>query len=258
MDILKDKVAFITGADSGIGRSIAIAFAKEGAHVGICYHSDKDGALETQTKAEEFGVKTKVYKIDVGDEEQVNKSLDKVIADLGGLDILVNNAGINGSNIPVAEMETKTFDLCIKTNLYGPFFACRKFLQYLDKEGKKGKIINISSIHEEIATPGNADYNASKGALRNFTRSLALEVAEKGINVNNIAPGMILTPMNQKAIDDKKKLKEATSHIPARRAGQPEEVAQVALFLASSAADYVTGSTYAIDGGLMINLGQGA
>lgn len=258
MEILKGKVAFITGADSGIGREIAIAFAKEGADVGICYHSDEEGANEVKSIADSLGVQAKVYKIDVSDERQVEETLDQVFSDLGGLDILVNNAAVNGSNTPVIEMDTKTFDTCIRTNLYGPFYACRKFLRYLDKEGKKGKIINISSIHEEIATPGNADYNASKGALRNFMRSLALEVAEKGINVNNIAPGMILTPMNQKAIDDKEKLKEATSHIPARRAGQPEEVAQVALFLASPAADYVTGSTYAIDGGLMINLGQGA
>ncbi len=258
MGILQNKVAFITGADSGIGRATAIAFAKEGASVAICYHSDEEGGNETLSRIKDEGVEGMAFKLDVTEEESVNQAIENIISQLGGLDILVNNAAVNGSNIPVAEMETKTFDLCIRTNLYGPFFACRKYAQYLTRENKRGKIINVSSIHEEIATPGNADYNASKGALRNFMRSLALELAPKGINVNNIAPGMILTPMNQKAMDDKEVLEEAAGHIPAGRAGRPEEIARVALFLASPAADYVTGSTYAMDGGLMINLGQGA
>ncbi|MCC8408297.1 SDR family oxidoreductase [Mucilaginibacter sp. UR6-1] len=258
MGILQSKVAFITGADSGIGRATAIAFAKEGASVAICYHSDEEGAKETKIRIEEQGVKAMSFKLDVTEEHEVDQAIDNIISELGGLDILVNNAAVNGSNIKVADMETKTFDLCIRTNVYGPFFTSRKFVRHLAEKNIKGKIINISSIHEEIATPGNADYNASKGALRNFTRSLALELAESGTTVNNIAPGMILTPMNQKAMDDPEKLKEATAHIPAKRAGKPEEIAQVALFLASPAANYVTGSTYAMDGGLMINLGQGA
>lgn len=258
MKTLNNKVAFITGSDSGIGSATAIAYAAAGADVVISYRSDKDGALETEKKVKEHGVRSLVIQLDVTEEEAVNKALEQIISTLGGLDILVNNAAVNGSGIPVAEMSTEVFDKTMKTNVYGIFFACRWFVQYLQKNNRKGKIINISSIHEEVVAPGNADYNASKGALRNFTRTLAMELAASGITVNNIAPGMILTPMNQEAVDDKEKLEEQTSNIPAKRAGQPEEIAGLAVFLASPAADYVTGSTYAMDGGLMLHLGQGA
>ena len=123
---------------------------------------------------------------------------------------------------------------------------------------RKGRIINISSVHEDIPRAGASDYCASKGALRNLTRCLALELAGHGVTANNIAPGMILTPMNQEAIDDPKKLKEQVASIPMKRAGEPEEVAKLALYLASDAADYATGATFTLDGGLQMNLGQGA
>lgn len=258
MEKLKDKVALITGSDSGIGRSIAIEFAKNGAHVIVCYHSNKDDGTETLEKVKEQGNKAKLIRLDVSDEKDVDKKIEQLIEEFGGIDILVNNSGVNGSGIPIDEMETKVFDLTIKTNLYGTFFCCRKFIQHCKGQKKPGKIINISSVHEEINAPGNGDYNASKAAIRNLMRTIALEVAEFGVNVNNIAPGMILTPMNQKAIDDAKVRKKAEKNIPMGRAGQPEEIAYLALFLASAEADYVTGSTYVMDGGLMINIGQGA
>lgn len=258
MKTLQNKVAFITGADSGIGRATAIAYAAEGAKVAITYRSDEEGALATQKSLEPYGVASMVLHLDVTEEKQVTEVLERVVSELGGLDILVNNAAVNGSGIPVGEMNTETFDTTLKTNIYGVFFTCRWFVQYLKKNNRKGKIINISSIHEAVVAPGNADYNASKGALKGFTQTLALELAASGTTVNNIAPGMILTPMNQKAIDDKEQLEKATQHIPLKRAGQPEEIAQLAVFLASAAADYVTGSTYTMDGGLMLQLGQGA
>ena len=258
MNKLTDKVALITGSDSGIGKAIAIAFAREGAKVIVSYHSDQEGGRETLKEVQALSPESILIKLDVSSEKDTENKLDKVINDFGGLDILVNNSGVNGSGIPVDEMTTDIFDTAIKTNLYGTFFCSRKFVQHRKAVKKPGKIINISSVHEEINAPGNADYNASKAGIRNFMRTLALEVASFGINVNNIAPGMIMTPMNQKAIDDKKALKKAEKNIPWGRAGQPEEIGFLAVFLASAESDYVTGSTYAMDGGLMINIGQGA
>lgn len=258
MNMLKDKVALITGSDSGIGRAIALEFAKHGAKVVITYYLDKEGAKEAEKIAEEVGGDGTVLKLDVSDEKSVTEVFQKILAQYGQLDILVNNAAVNGSGIPLAEMSTEIFDKTIRTNLYGTFFCCREFVQYLLKNKRKGKIINISSVHEEICSPGNADYNASKAAIRNLSRTLALELAAEGINVNNIAPGMILTPMNQEAVDDASVRKQKEKHIPMKRAGQPEEIAKLALFLAGPGSDYVTGSTYVMDGGLMQNMGQGA
>jgi glucose 1-dehydrogenase len=258
MKKLENKTALVTGSDSGIGKAIVIEYAKNGANVIICYHKDDEGAKEVLKLVEEHNVKAKLIQLDVSDEKDVEEKLSAIIEEFGGIDILVNNSGVNGSGIPIDEMETETFDTTIKTNLYGTFFCSRKFIQHRKSIEKPGKIINISSVHEEINAPGNADYNASKAGIRNFMRTAALEVAPFGINVNNIAPGMILTPMNQEAVDDEETRKKAEKNIPLGRAGQPEEIAYVALFLASEEANYVTGSTYAMDGGLMINIGQGA
>ena len=257
MGKLQDKTALITGSDSGIGKAIAEAYAREGAKVVVTYHSDQEGAQSVAEGIKQQGGQALCYQLDVSDEQQVASVFKDIIAEYGRLDILVNNAGVNGSNIPVADMDTKVFDQCIKTNLYGPFFCSREYLRHR-KDQKDGIIIMISSIHEEVNTAGNADYNASKGGLKNFSRSLALELAEKGIRVNNIAPGMILTPMNQEAMDDEQKRREQEQHIPIKRAGKPEDIAGVAVLLASEDSSYVTGATFVVDGGLMINLGQGA
>lgn len=255
---LLDKTAFITGADSGIGQAIAIAFATEGAKVAIGYHSDREGAKETESIIRKIGGKSMLIKFDVTKEKQVESALDKTFSEFGSLDILVNNAAVNGSNIPLHRMETSLFDRTIQTNLYSIFYSCRWFSKHVHNTKRKGKIINISSVHEEVATAGNTDYNASKGAVKMFTKSLALELAPQGISVNNIGPGMILTPMNQRAMDSSAVREEKSEHIPMHRPGNPDEVAKVAVFLASSDSDYVTGSTYFIDGGLMLNQGQGA
>jgi len=254
---LENKTALVTGADSGIGLAIAVEFAKHGANVIVCYHSKKERAEEALIEVRKYG-QAVLIQLDVSDEKAVEKKMEQLIEKYEGIDILVNNSGVNGSGIPVDEMDTEIFDKTIRTNLYGTFFCSRKFIQHRKGLKKPGKIINISSVHEEINAPGNADYNASKAGIRNLMRTIALEVAPFGINVNNIAPGMILTPMNQKAVDDSKVRKKAEKNIPLGRAGRPEEIAYLALFLASEEADYVTGSTYTMDGGLMINIGQGA
>lgn len=258
MQRLGGKVALITGSDSGIGRATAVEFAKEGANVIVCFHSDQEGGEQTLKEVQKLGSKGSVFKVDISDEQSVESLFDKAIKEFGAVDILVNNAALNGSGIRVADMDTEVFDRTIRTNVYGTFFCSRRFIRHRKQKGGKGKIINVSSVHEEIVSPGTADYCASKGAIRNLMRTLALELAEEGINVNNIAPGMILTPMNQEAMDNKEVREESEQHIPMKRAGLPEEIAKVALFLASADADYVTGSTYFMDGGLSQNVGQGA
>lgn len=258
MGKLEGKVAIITGSDSGIGKAIAEAFGDQGATVIITYNSDKEGANGTAAQMRANGIKNEVFQLDVTDEQSVSDVFDKVHKTYGSIDILVNNAGVNGSDVCVSDMDTKTFDTCIKTNLYGPFFCCRKFLQLRHGNKKGGKIINVSSVHEHLASAGNANYNASKGGLKNFSTSLALELAERGINVNNIAPGMILTEMNAEAVADEKVRKQQEKNIPMKRAGEASDIKAAAVFLASSDSDYITGSTITIDGGLSINLGRGA
>lgn len=254
MDTLKGKTALVTGSSSGIGKAIAILFGKEGANVVVTYHSGKERAEEVVKEIEKYGAKTKAYEVGVADEQQIKNLFAQVDKDFGDIHILVNNAGINGSGIPVEDMSTEVWDKVIKTNLYGPFFCTREFLQVKKKYNtyRGSRIINITSIHQSVNVAGNANYNASKSAMRNFAYSLALEVADKELTVNNIAPGMILTPINSKVMDDPEKLKQAESIIPFHRGGKPEEVANVALFLASDASSYVTGSTYTVDGALSI------
>ncbi|PJJ61073.1 SDR family NAD(P)-dependent oxidoreductase [Hymenobacter chitinivorans] len=258
MSQLLQQVALITGADSGIGRATAIAFAQAGADVVICYHTDEQGADETRQAVEQAGRRALVQQLDVSDSGQVAEVFASALREFSQLTILVNNAAAPGAKKPVADMAPEDFEKTIRTNLLGPFYCARLFIQHRQQQGGRGKIINVSSIHEEVVSAGTADYCASKGGLRNLMRTLALELAEAGINVNNIAPGMILTPMNQSAMDNPEERQQKEQRIPMKRAGQPEEIAKLALFLASADSDYVTGSTYVMDGGFMRMLAQGA
>lgn len=254
MDQLKGKKAIVTGSSSGIGKAIALLFAKEGAEVVATYNSGEDRAKAIVAEIEQNGGKAKAYQVNVADEADIRSFFTSIDKDFGDIDILVNNAGINGSQTPVEDMTTEQFDKVIKVNLYGPFFCSREFLQMKKKYGtyKGSRIINVTSIHQYINVRGNANYNAAKAGMRNLAYTMALELADREMTVNNIAPGMILTPINEKVISDPEKLKRAENIIPFHRGGQPEEVAQVALFLASDASSYVTGSTYTVDGALSI------
>lgn len=255
---LEGKVALITGSDSGIGQATAIEFAKEGADVVITYHTDKEGAEKTLQEVEKAGRKGIVFQVDVSDEKQVEQMFDKALEEFGTVDILMNNAGMDAQGINVADLPTEKWKKAFSTNVDGYFFCARSFINIRKKEGGKGKIINVTSVHEEQPRAGAADYDCTKGAIRNLTRTLALELAEDGINVNNIAPGMVLTPFNQEAKDDEEVRKKQVQSIPMKRAAQPEEIGRLAVFLASKDSDYVTGSSYVMDGGLMQNAGQGA
>jgi glucose 1-dehydrogenase len=255
---LDGKIALITGSDSGIGRGIAIEFAKEGADVVVHYFHDRDGAESTRAQVEAQGRRATIVQGDCGDDAQVERIFDEAFAQFGTLDILVNNESPGSVGKEVADLTTAEWDTSIRGTLYGAFFCCRRFIRHRRERGGRGRIVNVTSVHETIPTAGSADYDAAKGAVRNLTRTLALELAPDRINVNNIAPGMIMTPMQGEAQFDEKARKSQEEHIPWKRAGEPWEIGRLAVYLASDDADYVTGSTVFIDGGLMMQQGQGA
>jgi glucose 1-dehydrogenase len=255
---LKGEIAIVTGSDSGIGQATAFAFAKEGADVVVTYLHDKDGAERTQREIEATGQKAFMTQLDVRDPARVADFFQTVQSQLGTPTILVNDAGVDAAGKPVKDMSLEHWDNIIRTNLYGPFYTCQQFIRGLDGTGKHGAIINITSVHQDIPRSGAAGYDVSKGGLRELTKTLALELAEKNINVNNIAPGMVLTSMNQSALDDPEVLKKQVQSIPMKRAAQPEEIAHVAVFLASEHARYIHGTTIVVDGALMLYQGQGA
>ena len=258
MSKLQDKVALITGSDSGIGQATAIAFAEEGADIVVHYFHDEQGAESTRQQVEAQGRRAVVVQGDHGQEDQVERMFQAALDAFGKVDILMNNASVDASGTYVADIDIGAFEATMRSNLIGQLICCKHFINHRKERGGGGKIINVTSVHDEQPRAGAADYDCSKGALRNLTRTLVLEVSEMGMTVNNIAPGMVLTPFNQKAVDDPEYLDQQIQSIPLKRAAQPEEIGQLALFLASSAADYVTGATYVMDGGLMQMAGQGA
>ena len=256
---LSGRVAVVTGSDSGIGRAIAEAYAMEGADVAVTFHSDRDGAEATAQQVKDAGRRAIVERLDVADEESVVRLFRTVNDRLGPPSILVNSAGSMGaSGTEVIDLSGGDFDRVVRTDLYGPFFCCREFVRGRRAAGGGGRIVNVSSVHEAIPSPRNAAYGAAKGGLLTFTRSLALEVAPLRINVNAIAPGLVRTPMTMKRTDDPQTRAEELPNIPWRRPGEPWEIARLALYLASDDADYVTGQSFTIDGGLELNWGQGA
>ena len=252
---LSGKIAIITGSDSGMGQAMARAFAREGAAVVVTYHSDSEGAQRTLEAVEQAGCRGLVRQLDVTDPQSVAALFQAVDEELGTPDILVNNAGIGGSGA-LTEIGAETFDKVLKTDLYGPFYCAQEFVRRRQNGG--GKILNITSVHDSIPSPGHSPYGAAKGGLLALTRSLALELAAQRINVNAIVPGLIHTPMTAQRLDDPRPREPELPYIPGGRAGKPEEVAELALYLVGPDADYVTGQGFVIDGGLEMNWGQGA
>jgi glucose 1-dehydrogenase len=247
---LKDKVALITGASRGIGKAIATRFAAEGAHVVVNYRpgSAADTAA-AQAEVASFGPTSMAAVADVSKRADVERMMQEITDKFGRLDIAINNAGIEIRK-PFLEATDDEWNKVIGVNLFGAYLVSQAAARQMVKQGAGGKLIFISSVHEDIPFPGYTSYCASKGAVRMLMRNLAMELAPYKINVNNIAPGAIATPINQAVLDDPAALRNALSEIPWGRFGRPEEVASVAVFLSSDEAEYVTGSTYYIDGGL--------
>jgi len=249
---LDGRVAVVTGSGSGIGQAIAERLALEGANCVIDYVDHVQEADETVDKIKAAGGKAILVQADVSVVADCNRLIETAWTELGSCDVLVNNAGIEKSAdfVDVTEQE---YDAVLGVNLKGAFFLTQAFVRKLIAAKKPGRVVNISSVHEDMVFPHFSTYCASKGAMRMLMRDLAVELGPSGITVNNIAPGAINTPINKSLLADKPKLDALLANIPLGRLGEPGEVAGVAAFLASDDGAYVTGSTYFIDGGLIRN-----
>jgi glucose 1-dehydrogenase len=254
MGLLDQKIAVITGADSGIGRGIALCFAEAGATVVINYAHARDKAEEVLRAIEQKQGKATIIQANVGDYQQAVGLVQQAVERYGRIDIMVNNAGME-IHSPFVDVTEEQFDRVLSVDLKGPFFCAQAAARAMIKGKIQGRIINTSSVHEDLAMPQNAPYCCAKGGVRMLMRTIALELAPYKITVNNIAPGAIHTPIDADVEADPEKMAALLKEIPLARMGQPDEVGKLALYLASDAASYVTGSTYVIDGGLMINTG---
>jgi glucose 1-dehydrogenase len=252
MKRLENRVALVTGSSSGIGQAIAKRLAEDGANIVINYAGNADGAQETLRQVRAADAKGIVVHGDISKFDSARKLVEQGWADLGSVDILVNNAGIE-KKADFAEVTEEDYDRVLSVNLKGPFFLTQAFVRRLRDAGKPGRIINVSSVHEDLAFPGFASYCASKGGMRMLMRSLAVELGPDGFTINNVAPGAIATPMNKSLLEDKPKLSALLANIPLGRLGTTDDVAGLVAFLASEEAAYITGSTFIVDGGLIRN-----
>jgi glucose 1-dehydrogenase len=252
---LSGKTALVTGSDQGIGQAIALRLAEEGADVVVNFRNNRDGAESTRVQIEKLGRRTASIQADVGQVADARRLVEEAVAALGGLDILVNNAGIekNASFIDVTEED---YNAVIAVSMSGPFFCTQSFARHRRDVKARGKVINISSVHEELPFPHFTAYCMAKGGLKMMMRNLSIELAPLGITVNNVAPGAIQTPINQKLLSDPKLLQPLLANIPLNRLGQPADVAGVVAFLSSPDADYITGATIVVDGGLLWNYSE--
>lgn len=251
---LEGKNVLITGAASGIGQAIAVRFAWEGANVAINYRNGPEEAAATLQAAREVSAADARHitvQADVSKEDQVEAMFAQVMESFGSLDVVVNNAGIQ-KPAPSHEIEMADFDRVLNVNLRGAFLCARAGIRHFLATGKGGVILNNSSVHEIIPKPKYLPYSISKGGMENMTKSLALEYADRGIRVNAVGPGAVVTPINSAWIDNPKARMEVESHIPMGRAARAEEIAAVFAFLASDDASYITGQTLFACGGLTL------
>ncbi len=246
---LQGKVALITGADSGIGHAVAVAFAKEGADVAIVYHDAHEDAKKVQQEIEQQGRKVLVIAGDVGDESFCQQAVQQTVQWLGKLDILVNNAAEQHPQESIEKISADQLERTFRTNIFSMFFMTKAALQHLPS---KGTIINTTSVTAYKGSPQLLDYSATKGAIVAFTRSLSQSLIEKGIRVNGVAPGPIWTPLIVQTMP-KEQVEQFGKQVPMQRAGQPDELAPAYVFLASDDSSYMAGQILHLNGGEVVN-----
>jgi glucose 1-dehydrogenase len=255
------RVAVVTGSSKGIGKAIATEFANAGYSVVINARNEEElkQAAEDISKSIKDGAKVVSIPGDISQEPVCVSLIEGAVKQFGRIDVLVNNAGIGGESKKIHELTEKDWDEVIDINLKGAFLCTREAVKNMMKNGSNTQdkvnnysIINISSVHEQTPQPESAPYSASKGGMEMLTKTVALELADKGIRVNGIAPGAIATDMNKEVLENQEKKEKKEQRIPVHKIGQPEEIAKVALFLASGDASYIAGTTIYVDGGLTL------
>jgi glucose 1-dehydrogenase len=252
---LEGKVAIVTGAATGIGKAIAIRFAREGAAVVIDYVGGPETPAGAEKEIAGFGGSCLAVAADVSKPDQVKNLIDTAVRTFGKLDVVVNNAGIE-KKIAFVDYPLEEFQKILDVNLIGPFLISQASARQMIQQGHGGRLINISSVHEDLPMPTNAAYCASKGGLRMLMRTIAVELAKSNITVNNIGPGAVFTPIDADVEAKPEMEKALMGEIPLNRWGKPEEIAGLAVYLASDEAGYITGATYFIDGGMLQQSGS--
>ena len=249
---LEEKVAIVTGGSGGIGQSICQRLAQEGAKIVIDYHTHSEAAKKVKQKIEQAGSEGLIVQADLSKVDQIDNLVEQSIDRFGKVDILVNNAGLE-KRADFWDVTEADYDLVLNLNLKAVFFATQAVVKHFRATNNQGKIINISSVHEELPFPHFTSYCASKGGVKMITRNLSVELGPLGITINNVAPGAIATPINHDLLNNAELLKKVTNNIPLGRMGEPEDVSGLVAFLASDEARYITGSTFYVDGGLLWN-----
>ena len=246
-------VAIITGSDSGIGKATAAALARDGFDIGVTWHEDEPNAQGTAAEVREIGRRAEVRRLDLSDAANGPPVIDELADALGGVDVLINNAG-TGDTTPFLELELGTWRNILETDLTGAFLCAQAAAQRMVRDGTRGRIVNVTSIHEHVPLPGSAPYCAAKGGLGLLTKVMALELAQHEITVNSIAPGEIATPMTGQEDEDPRG--NERPGIPARRPGDAREIAALVAYVCRPEAAYLTGESIVIDGGLTLMAAQ--